>query len=316
MADDVVRLSIARLRRDGGTQPRVMLGDWTLTEYEEDLRGGAIFPPVVVFHDGTDFWLADGFHRARAAEKAGLAEIVCDVRAGTRRDAVLFAVGANTEHGQRRGTADKHYAVERLLLDDEWSQWSDREIARRSKVSPSFVAKVREKLPQTEDVAAAAWAPIPPPLDLSPDPEPPDAAEPVPPATVHGGQLPSPPLPSWIRPRTYTTRRGDVRVMETARIGTARRQSMVQLPRMAKDAAVEVAPIPPNQEPNWKPSREPRTRVVIDIGQLRLAELLVRRLLPGDRDEALRLLGPRRGVIELLIGDAVREELLRRSGDG
>ena len=314
-ADDVVRLPIARLRRDGGTQPRVKLGVWTLTEYKEDMRGGAVFPPVVVFHDGTDFWLADGFHRALAAEEAGLAEIACDVRPGTRRDAVLFAVGANTEHGQRRCTTDKHYAVERLLLDDEWSRWSDREIARRCKVSPSFVAKVREKLPQTEDVAAAAWVPIPPPLDLSPDPEPPDATEPASPATVHGGQLPPPP-PHWIRRRTYTTQRGDVRVMETARIGTARRQSIARLRRMAKDAAIEVAPILPNQEPNWKPSREPRTRVIIDIGQHRLAELLVRRLLPGDRDEALRLLGPRRGAIDMLIGDAVREELLRRSGDG
>jgi hypothetical protein len=174
---------------------------------------------------------------------------------------------------------------------------------------------VREKLPQTEDVAAAAWAPIPPPLDLSPDPEPPDAAEPPPPATVHGGQLPPPP-PRWIQPRTYTTRRGDVRVMETARIGTARRQSIARLRRMAKDAAVEVAPIPPNQEPNWKLSREPKTRVVVDIGQHRLAELLVRRLLPGDRDEVLRLLGPRRGAIDVFISDAVRNELMRRSGDG
>jgi hypothetical protein len=33
---------------------------------------GAKFPPVVVFFDGTNHWLGDGFHRTCAAEVAGL----------------------------------------------------------------------------------------------------------------------------------------------------------------------------------------------------------------------------------------------------
>jgi hypothetical protein len=33
-----------------------------------------------------------------------------------------------------------------LLEDEEWSQWSDREIARQCAVSKSFVSKVRPSL--------------------------------------------------------------------------------------------------------------------------------------------------------------------------
>jgi hypothetical protein len=30
------------------------------------------FPPVVVYFDGTDYWLADGFHRLAAWERIGV----------------------------------------------------------------------------------------------------------------------------------------------------------------------------------------------------------------------------------------------------
>ena len=56
---------------------------------------GVVFPPVIVFHDGADYWLADGFQRLIAAEELGLTEFSADVREGTRRDAILYAVGAN-----------------------------------------------------------------------------------------------------------------------------------------------------------------------------------------------------------------------------
>ena len=43
-------------------------------------------------------------------------------------------------------SADKRKAVLTLLEDDEWGQWSDREIARRCKVHHSFVSRVRPSL--------------------------------------------------------------------------------------------------------------------------------------------------------------------------
>jgi DNA-binding transcriptional regulator YiaG len=80
------------------------------------------------------------------AEKNGWITYPCEVRQGTRRDAVLFSVGANADHGLRRTNADKRRAVEVLLRDEEWKQWNDHEIGRQCNVSHHTVAKVREEL--------------------------------------------------------------------------------------------------------------------------------------------------------------------------
>jgi hypothetical protein len=104
---------------------------------------GAIFPPVVVFHDGTDHWLADGFHRWYGHDMAEIPDILADVREGGQRDAILYSVSANAEHGWRRSNEDKRRAVDALLEDSEWAAWSDREIARRCGVHNETVAARR-----------------------------------------------------------------------------------------------------------------------------------------------------------------------------
>jgi hypothetical protein len=63
---DLAPLAISKLRLDGGTQSRATLSDETIAEYAEALDSGAQFPPPVVFYDGADHWLADGFHRVKA----------------------------------------------------------------------------------------------------------------------------------------------------------------------------------------------------------------------------------------------------------
>jgi hypothetical protein len=145
-ASTIREIILRRVRTDGGTQARVSLDEKTVKDYAEAMEAGAVFPPGVVFYDGRDFWLADGFHRLAAAARAGLASFRFEVRQGTRRDAVLYAVGANARHGLRRTDADKRRAVETLLRDEEWGRWSDHEIARRSGLSKSFIAKMRRRL--------------------------------------------------------------------------------------------------------------------------------------------------------------------------
>jgi len=139
-------LEVEKIRRDGGTQPRVKIDLELAREYGEAQReeGIAAFDPVVVFWDGTDFWLADGFHRVIGARLIGLTYVRADVREGTRRDAVLFSAGANPRPGiQRRTNEDKRRAVLTLLNDEEWGKWSNNEIARRCVVSLDLVNRLR-----------------------------------------------------------------------------------------------------------------------------------------------------------------------------
>lgn len=139
-------VDIAKIRMDGGTQPRAKLFEEIVADYAEDMKQGATFPPVVIYYDGKDYWLADGFHRVRAKEALGEKEISAEVFPGELRDAVLHSVGANASHGLRRTNADKRRAVNRLIYDREWKKWSNREIARRCGVSNGFVGDVRREL--------------------------------------------------------------------------------------------------------------------------------------------------------------------------
>lgn len=128
------------------TQSREHLDAATVEDYAEKMREGETFPAITAFHDGTTFWIADGFHRHAAAVMAAIEEIDVAVQTGGLRDAILFAVGANATHGLRRTNADKRRSVQRLLEDEEWAAWSDREIARRCSVDHKFVGKLRPDL--------------------------------------------------------------------------------------------------------------------------------------------------------------------------
>lgn len=139
-------LDFTQIRMDGGTQSRADIDEATVREYQEAMAAGAEFPPPIVFHDGSTYWLADGFHRVFAWRRVSLAgRVQCDIRQGTQRDAVLYSVGANTRHGLRRNPADKRRAVLRLLHDPEWGQWSSRAIADKCGVSHTFVDDLRKK---------------------------------------------------------------------------------------------------------------------------------------------------------------------------
>lgn len=144
-------IEISNIRMDGGTQPRSQLFKEVVAEYAEDMKQGANFPPVTIYYDGEEYWLADGFHRVRAKEAIEATEVTAEVHFGTQRDAVLYAVGANAAHGLRRTNADKRRSVERLLRDHEWSLWSDNAISKKCGVSNTFVGKIRNELMLTNN---------------------------------------------------------------------------------------------------------------------------------------------------------------------
>jgi hypothetical protein len=70
---------------------------------------GATLPPLVVYFNGVDFWLADGFHRYHSYRAAGVAEVAAEVRTGSPRRCTtlgrsaptpLTSCAASTKHAQ------------------------------------------------------------------------------------------------------------------------------------------------------------------------------------------------------------------------
>jgi ParB-like chromosome segregation protein Spo0J len=141
-----MKIALTKLRTDGDTQPRAMLNQDVIAEYTEAMLEDAKFPPIVVFHDSANYWIADGFHRFFASKRAGVPEIECEIHQGTLRDAQLYSVGANSSHGLRRTNDDKRKAVLTLINDLEWAEWSDSEIARRCNVSHMTVGRIKKSM--------------------------------------------------------------------------------------------------------------------------------------------------------------------------
>jgi hypothetical protein len=169
------------IRADRDVQARAALSEEAVEEYADVLRAGDKLPPVILFDDPTfadtahphggyagkarhhleqsegtpagiperhahRYWLADGFHRVEAHRRAGKAVVNAIVKVGTKRDAQLYAAGANGKHGVHRSNADKRRAVFTLLNDPEWQQWSSKRIAKHCCVSGTFVDNLRREL--------------------------------------------------------------------------------------------------------------------------------------------------------------------------
>lgn len=139
-----MQLELQRIRIDGDTQSRVELNHEVVEEYATAMEEGATLPPVVVFFDGADHWLADGFHRYFGADHAGRDSIEADVRNGTKLDAQLFSFGVNAHHGLRRSSADKRKAIAGALNHPVSCKWSNNQIAKHCGVSDKTVAAVRD----------------------------------------------------------------------------------------------------------------------------------------------------------------------------
>lgn len=131
--------------RATGTLPEVV------DDYVAAMENGAEFPAVDVYFDGVTYWLADGFHRVAAYQRRNVSTVQANVYNGTERDALLHAMQANLRHGLRVTRADKRHAVELMLSDAEWSQWSDRQIGKRCGVDGKTVAAVRRALGLDDD---------------------------------------------------------------------------------------------------------------------------------------------------------------------
>ena len=147
-------IPIKQIKQDSALQPRAKMDLVIIDEYTDAMKAGSAFPAITVFKVGEDYLLVDGYHRFMAAQGAKLKEILCDIRAGTMRDAILFSAGVNATHGLRRTNADKNRAALILLKDKEWKGWADTKIAAVCNISVDLVAKVRASLGKTDSATS------------------------------------------------------------------------------------------------------------------------------------------------------------------
>lgn len=145
-------LPISNIRLDGGTQPRAVLDFEAIEDYAEAMGAGMKFPPVVVFYDGENYWLADGFHRVKAAYAAGFDAIQADIQQGTLEDAQWYSFSANRNNGLRRTTQDKQRAIKAALTHSRGVTLSDRQIARHVGVDQKTVSNWRRQLQASEEI--------------------------------------------------------------------------------------------------------------------------------------------------------------------
>jgi len=174
-------LNIKLIRMDCGTQSRDANDQEHIDFLAEQIQNGETLPPITVVHDGLEYYLADGFHRVLAHIKLGKASINCDVVTGTLRHAIDLSGMANKTHGLNRSHATKRKQTLIYLEDFEWSELSDRVIAKKVGVSHPFVASLRAELngdvkkPQAAKKSKATKKtfakPQEPEVDLSDEPD-------------------------------------------------------------------------------------------------------------------------------------------------
>ena len=143
------KINMLTIRIDGGTQVRESLNQTKVDEYAEMMRDGDVFPPITVFHDGSDYWLSSGFHRYFANKQIGNTAIDAIVKDGTVDDALFFALGDN-KHGLNHNDADNRKAVMIMLNHKKWSSWSNAQIAKHIGVNRSTVGRIKQSLEVVE----------------------------------------------------------------------------------------------------------------------------------------------------------------------
>ena len=141
-----MKLKLDQIIIDQGTQIRVAIDQKTVGEYAEAIMHKEVLPPLVVFSDGIKYYLADGFHRYFAYKNTVTPEVEVEVHKGTLRNAIEYALGANSKHGLKRTNEDKKNAVIIALNDIEWSMLGLREIAKLCGVSHTYVSTIKEKI--------------------------------------------------------------------------------------------------------------------------------------------------------------------------
>ena len=143
-------LALERILVDPSLQPR--LGGLDAAHVAALQENPEAWPPVVVVDDG-GYRLVDGFHRYAATQNLGLETVRAEVREmPPDGDLRALAFALNAVHGRPLTLADRRAEAERLLCAA--AAVSNLEVARRTALSPTTVATIREQLEAAQTIPA------------------------------------------------------------------------------------------------------------------------------------------------------------------
>jgi len=148
----MMKLKIGDLCVSDEVLPRASNEQEVIDHYAEVLRKYEM-PPLVVFYDGAVNWLADGRYRLKAHRKIGQETVKCDVRKGTKEDAIWHACGANSKHGLPLSGKEKRAAVELLLGTEAAAKATNEKIADHVGCSSALVTRVLEQRKKAAEAA-------------------------------------------------------------------------------------------------------------------------------------------------------------------
>lgn len=145
------QIPLKLISRDTALQIRCANDQDQIDNLVSAIEEGVKLPPVDLFlsisPNGYPIYnIGDGWHRILAHQTMDKETILANVHRGDRKDALKFALGANSTHGLRRTNKDKRRAVE--IATGEFPQLSDRQLAEICKVDHKTVARYR---PKTEE---------------------------------------------------------------------------------------------------------------------------------------------------------------------
>jgi hypothetical protein len=139
-------LAISTIRLDGGTHHRAGINYGVIREYAYHMLAGALFPPIKVFFDGGEYWLADGFLRVGATTQIGKSVIETFISQGSCRDAIFYATSNKEGTGLPHNHGDDVQCVRMILNDNDWAQMGDKEIANHCGTSEDLVRILRKNI--------------------------------------------------------------------------------------------------------------------------------------------------------------------------
>ena len=139
------QLLVSQITIDENVSVRAKIHTPYINKLKRAIDEGVELPPLVVFHDGSQYILADGQHSIEAYKLAGHIEIDALVYPGDAKKAFVFAARVNAKHGLRLSNREKRNLGVRFLRDPELSRWSDREIARWCGVSNTLISNLRKE---------------------------------------------------------------------------------------------------------------------------------------------------------------------------